>query len=64
MPSNIFVAIFYAMIIAGIYAIFYYFNHKTPLPKGCENLNAECDGCKINLCELHPNNRIKEESDD
>ncbi|NLC97159.1 MAG: hypothetical protein GX675_06285 [Erysipelotrichaceae bacterium] len=61
MPSNLITAILYAMVIAAVYAIFYYLNHKTPLPKGCENLKVECEGCKISSCELHPSHNIKEE---
>ncbi len=41
--------------LAGLYAVSYYLNHKTPVPKGCENLKAECDGCKISSCGNHPN---------
>ena len=47
-------AIIYFAILAGIYALFYYLNHKTPKPEGCENLKASCDGCKITSCMAHP----------
>ncbi len=37
-----------------LYGVGYYLNHKTPVPKGCENLKADCEGCKITSCENHP----------
>ncbi|MCI8540782.1 MAG: hypothetical protein HFE68_00405 [Erysipelotrichaceae bacterium] len=40
--------------LAGIYALLYYLNHKTPLPEGCENIKAECEGCHDSSCALHP----------
>ncbi|MDI9519141.1 MAG: hypothetical protein WBH68_00805 [Erysipelotrichaceae bacterium] len=64
MPENIVSAVIYAMVIASIYAVLYYLNHKTPVPKGCENLNVKCEGCKISSCELHPSRKIKEEVHD
>ncbi|MCI6271534.1 MAG: hypothetical protein MR601_01160 [Erysipelotrichaceae bacterium] len=60
MPSYI-VAGLYAMCIAGIYGVLYYFNHKTPVPKGCEDLKANCEGCNISSCELHPVHENKED---
>ena len=41
-------------VMAGIYCFAYYFNHKTPKPKGCENLKANCDGCKVTSCMNNP----------
>lgn len=61
MPQNIIPAILFAMAIASVYAVLYYLNHKTPVPKGCEDLKVECEGCKISSCELHPSHDIKEE---
>lgn len=40
--------------LGGLYAGLYYLNHKTPVPKGCENLKVDCEGCKISSCENHP----------
>lgn len=54
-------AVIYISILAGVYGVFYYFNHKTPKPKGCENLKTECDGCKITSCMSHPvHDRVNE----
>ena len=27
---------------------------KTPVPEGCEDLTAECEGCKITSCAHNP----------
>lgn len=51
---NIVYAVVFFAVLAGIYCIGYYLNHKTPKPKGCENLKAECDGCKITSCMNNP----------
>ncbi len=64
MPSNIISAILYAMVIASVYAVFYYLNHKTPVPKGCEHLKVDCEGCKIASCEMHPTHDIREVNHD
>lgn len=29
-------------------------NKKTPLPEGCENLKADCEGCKDYACTNNP----------
>lgn len=42
------------VVLAAGYGVMYYLNHKTPVPKGCEDLKAECEGCKIASCENHP----------
>ena len=56
-------AVIYFIILATIYGVLYYFNHKTPKPEGCEHLNSECEGCKIESCAAHPihNKIIKED---
>ncbi len=56
-------ALLFLIGLAAFYAIVYYFNHKTPVPKGCEDLKAECDGCKISSCGNHPVHRESEESE-
>ena len=53
-------AIIFGASLAGVYALLYYFNHKTPLPKGCEHLKADCDGCNITSCEMHHSHNIIE----
>lgn len=46
----------------GIYIVLFLLNKKTPLPPGCENLKAECNGCHDLSCMNHPKyNQIKEE---
>ena len=45
----------------AIYIWAYLNNKKTPLPKGCENLKADCDGCKLVSCSLHPDHGKKKE---
>lgn len=40
--------------LGGLFGILYYFNSKTPVPKGCENLKSACEGCKISSCGNHP----------
>lgn len=40
--------------LAGLYALLYYFNHKTPVPEGCEDLKAQCSGCKDLGCANNP----------
>lgn len=47
-------ATIYFIVLAALYGVFYYFNHKTPKPEGCENLKSNCDGCKITSCMSHP----------
>lgn len=47
-------AVIYLGILGGIYALVFYLNHKTPLPKGCENFKAECEGCHDTSCCNNP----------
>ncbi|RRC91497.1 hypothetical protein EII25_06215 [Erysipelotrichaceae bacterium OH741_COT-311] len=54
-------AIVFVGILAMFYALGYYLNHKTPLPKECQDLKLECEGCNITSCEVHPVHDIKEE---
>ncbi|MBB5183259.1 hypothetical protein [Catenisphaera adipataccumulans] len=46
--------------LVGIYIFLYIQNKKTPVPKGCENLKADCEGCKITSCSLR-DKKLKEE---
>lgn len=50
----------------GLYALLYTLNHRTPVPEGCENLKAECDGCQLTSCENNPVHDMSkgEEKDD
>lgn len=38
------------VILAAFFGITYYLNSKTPVPKGCEKLTENCEGCKILDC--------------
>lgn len=48
-------AILFAIIMITILGFSYYMNSKTPVPEGCENLNAQCNGCSIVSCGMNPN---------
>lgn len=62
--------VIYALIflgaMGGLYALLYTLNHRTPVPEGCENLKAECDGCHLTSCENNPVHDMSkgEEKDD
>ncbi|MBR2578183.1 MAG: hypothetical protein IKE38_04545 [Erysipelotrichaceae bacterium] len=43
-------AVIYFVIMAGIYALAYIFNHRTKKPEGCEDLRKDCAGCRIVYC--------------
>ena len=45
----------------AIYIWAYLNNKKTPLPKGCEHLKADGDGCKLVSCSVHPDHGKKKE---
>lgn len=63
------IAILSIIALIVVFFVSYYFNKKTPVPKGCEDLliNKEnCSSCKNYNCELRQNNskdeiNIKEE---
>ncbi len=42
------------VVLATAYGVLYYFNHRTPVPEGCEHLKADCEGCKIHSCGNNP----------
>ena len=39
------------VVLISIFIIVFLLNRKTPKPKGCEKLDAECDACKVTTCE-------------
>lgn len=45
--------LFFALLVT-IYIVLYLMNKKTPLPEGCENLKADCEGCKDYACTNNP----------
>ncbi|MDD5792782.1 MAG: hypothetical protein PUD22_09390 [Erysipelotrichaceae bacterium] len=48
-------AIILFIALALVFGLSYYFNAKTPVPKGCENLKHDCSGCQITTCaNRHP----------
>lgn len=40
--------------LVGIYIFLFLLNKKTPKPEGCENLKADCGGCKDYSCTNNP----------
>lgn len=57
--AQLFLAILFFGSLVGIYIFLFLMNKKTPKPEGCENLKADCEGCKDIYCPNHP---TKEES--
>ena len=52
-------AILFLAVLGGVYAFSYYLNHKTPVPEGCENLKADCEGCHDITCGHNPKHTVK-----
>ena len=51
---KIVLAILFFALLLTIYIVLYLMNKKTPLPEGCENLKADCEGCKDYACTNNP----------
>lgn len=51
---KIVLAILFFAFLVTIYIVLYLMNKKTPLPEGCENLKADCEGCKDYACTNNP----------
>lgn len=51
---KIVLAILFFALLVTIYIVLYLMNKKTPLPEGCENLRADCEGCKDYACTNNP----------
>lgn len=50
------------VVLAGLgafYALAYFLNQSTPLPEGCEEIEAACSSCSSGTCSVKPKN-IKE----
>lgn len=62
MPNVVYAVIFFVAM-ASLYCLGYYFNHRTPKPKGCENLKEQCDGCNITSCLNNPVHEKVEENE-
>ena len=48
-------------LLVTMFIVSYKLNKKTPVPKGCENLMSECEGCHISSCTLHAQSKDKVE---
>jgi len=51
------IAIFISLGLGALLAFAYYLNQKTPVPEGCENIEAACEGCKVSICSRNPSHR-------
>ena len=51
---KIILAVLFFAVLVAIYITLYLLNKKTPLPEGCENLKADCEGCKDFSCTNNP----------
>ena len=51
---KIVLAILFFALLVTIYIVLYLMNKKTPLPEGCENLKADCEGCEDYACTNNP----------
>lgn len=54
------IAILIGLGLGALLAFSYYLNQKTPVPAGCENIEAACEGCKASTCSRHPSHREDE----
>ncbi|WP_296240557.1 hypothetical protein [uncultured Faecalicoccus sp.] len=59
MIKYILAVLFFAALVL-IYIGLYLMNKKTPLPEGCENLKADCEGCHDYACLHNPAHKEKE----
>lgn len=58
---KIVLAILFFALLVTIYIVLYLMNKKTPLPKGCENLKADCEGCKDYACTNNPTHNSRKD---
>ncbi|MDD2434246.1 MAG: hypothetical protein PHY11_04710 [Bacilli bacterium] len=50
------------LVIGGLIILFivaYILNHRTPKPKGCENLKPDCGACHIENCAIRKKDEEK-----
>jgi len=47
---NFIYALLYMAVLGSIFLLSYILNKRTPVPAGCEDLKANCEGCKIASC--------------
>ncbi|WP_297238541.1 hypothetical protein [uncultured Faecalicoccus sp.] len=51
-------ALFFGILVL-VYIGLYLMNKKTPLPEGCEDLKADCEGCHDFSCTHHPSHYME-----
>lgn len=44
----------------GLFIFTYLLNKRTPKPKGCENIDENCEGCPITSCGNRIENKMEE----
>ena len=49
-PEQIIATIVIVGVLIAMFIVCFLLNRKTPKPKGCENLEAECETCTITTC--------------
>lgn len=59
--SSLLSAALWLGLLVFIYILGYLLNKKTPKPKGCEDLTADCDGCQAFDCTHNPAHHKEEE---
>ncbi len=52
--GNILMAVLVFGVMVCVYIFLYLMNKKTPKPEECEDLRADCSGCKDFACANHP----------
>lgn len=55
------IAVGVGLSLGGILALSYYMNMKTPVPEGCESMQAACEGCAITHCYKNPTHQMEGE---
>ena len=64
LASKVFSIIMAALIMTFLVGAFvgsYLLNKKTPKPKGCENIDENCEGCQITSCLNRKEKKEEEE---
>ena len=49
-PEQFFATVIIIGLLIAMFITFFLLNRKTPKPKGCEDLDAECETCPITTC--------------
>ena len=49
-PEQIIATIVIVGVLIAMFIVCFLLNRKTPKPKGCENLEVECETCPITTC--------------